>query len=143
MTPYTFHSGDARKACQNNASQFRTLRFYGKNIYPSGLLAESLGLCAGSHVAVTLDEEHPERIYIRRADDADDNKSTQTAQVCTDSIRKGTLVFSSKAVVTHILGFFRGASTVTLYVSPNPTIIEDKNYYQIFTNKFKHITWND
>lgn len=141
MTPYTFHSGDARKMCQDNQSKFLTLRFYGKNIYPSGMLADMLGLHVGAHVAITLDEDKPENVYIRRADDADDDRSTQTAKVCYDCVRKGTLVFSSKAVVDYILGFFHGAASVTLYVSPAPVIINNKVYYRIITNQFHKVTW--
>lgn len=141
MTPYTFHTGDARKVKVDNSSQFRTLRFYGKNIYPSLLLSQMLDLYVGSHVAVTLDEDSPMDIYIRKADDKDDNRNTQTATVCADSVRKGTLVFSSKAVVDYVLNLLGNPTSAVLYVSPTPTFIGKKKYYKILINQIKKIVW--
>jgi len=133
MTPYTFSLKDAKRLRVDNTSSRRTLRFYGKNIYPSALLADSLGLDSGSHVAITLDEDRPTNIFIRKADDADDNECTQTATVAYDCKRKGTYVFSSVAVVRHILELVGADKSVTMYVSPRPTTIEGKMYYRILT----------
>ena len=132
MTLYTFRKSDARTSKVDNHSTRRTLRFYGKNIYPSVLLAEMLGLYAGAHIAISVDEDDPKHVYIRRADDSDDNSRTQTARVCSDCIRKGTLVFSAKAVCDYISELV-GHTNPTLFVSPVPIYLNNKKFYRILT----------
>jgi predicted nucleotidyltransferase len=88
-----------------------------------------LNLEQGAHIAITLDEDNPDKIYIRKADDADDNSETQTAKVYNH--RLGTFKCRSRAVVEHVLSITEANTSVTLFVSPKPMVIEGKTYYRI------------
>lgn len=135
MTPYTFRANDSRRAysfaSKGRPALYRTLNFRDRFIIPSKTLSEMLNLVHGAHVGITLDEDNPDKIYIRRADDDDDNSNTQTSCVCWDKACRGTFRFSSKAVVEHVLSITEANTSVTLFVSPKPTVIEGKTYYRI------------
>lgn len=137
MTPYTFLSNDSRKelTCNPKGSKSTrcTLYFKGQNIVPSKMLAEQLKLKRGAHVAITVDEDKPSSIFIRRADDLDDNSNTQTAKVCWSSRSRGTYKFCSVAVVKHILSVIEAESSAVLFVAPKPTNICGKEYFRIIT----------
>lgn len=139
MTPYTFTRLDSQYGLAHNTkgsiSNRRTMLFTGQRIVPSKMLAEQLGLVPGAHVAITMDEDNTSKIFIRRADDPDDNATTQTAKVSLGDRKKGTLVFCSVAVVNHVLSITEADISATLYVSPNATEIDGKKYYRIIVEQ--------
>lgn len=139
MTPYTFTRLDSRYGVAHNTrgsiSNRRTLLFTGQRIIPSKMLAEQLRLVPGAHVAITMDEDNPSKIYIRRADDPDDNEKTQTARVSLYNKQKGILIFCSTPVVNHVLSVTEADISATLYVSPNATEIGGKKYYRIIVEQ--------
>ena len=111
----------------------RTLNVHPYAIYPSKLLVEELGLTKGSHIAITFDEGCIDKVYIRRADDADDTPMTQTARLHVAFKGKRTMKFCNKEAALHILQVAGLTGKGTFYVSATPTVIGCKTYYRILT----------
>lgn len=126
MTPYTFTPSDSR-----NLSNRMTLRFAGKNIFPSLMLSNFLGINEGSHVAFMIDLDKPENIYIRKTED----NEVYTSVVSMNDRLKGKLSMSAKAVVNHVLSTVRSPASFTCYVAAKPITIDGKKYYRILTNQ--------
>ena len=134
MTPYTFRHSDSWRGVVCNTkgttSTRCTLNFCGLFIRLTKLTAEKLGVRAGSHLAFTIDEDKPECIYVRQADDADDTKDIQfTVQY--DKKKCGTLKCCSTLVVKHVLQYANAKKSCTCYIASAPTIINGKNHYQV------------
>ena len=72
MAAYTFRRTDSWRGNVSNPkgsmSTRRTLNFCGKYIRLTKLMADHIGVTAGSHLAFTIDEDKPECIYVRQAD---------------------------------------------------------------------------
>lgn len=132
MNAYTFRRHDSKRGVVtgNNTSNKRTLYFRDSRIIPSILLANELGVKAGSHLAFTYDEDNPENVYVRTADDADDTKDIQCSLHGAKPGSK-TLRCKNRAVVMHILSQVGAKASCTCYVSPTPTNINGKEHYQI------------
>ena len=131
MNAYTFRRHDSLRGVVNKrTSVARTLSFNGRVIVLSVLLEQEMGIKKGSHVAFTYDEDHPENIYIRTADDADDTKDIQNTVNCISGKIK-TLRCTNSAVVRHVLNQVGAKKSCTCYVAPIPTNINGKEHYQI------------
>ncbi len=137
METYTFRRLEARRGRTPNpvgtVSTRRTLNFRAGRIVLSHLLAEQLGVTAGSHLAFTYDEKKPERIYVRAADDIDDTKDIQSALSCLGK-NNASLRCCNAAVVQHVLQQAGATTSCTLYVAPKPVAINGKNHYQILVS---------
>ena len=137
MNAYTFRRFDTSRARANNTSGStstrRTINFNDRFIYLSCLLAEQLHLKEGSHIAFTMDEDKPERIYVRQADDIDDTRDIQCALSSQRRDRRN-LRCSNKAVVEHVLYLVGATTSCTCYVAPNATKIGGKDHYQILVD---------
>lgn len=131
MNAYTFRRHDSLRGVENKRTSVRrTLCFRGRVIVLSILLAQELGVKSGSHVAFTYDEDHPENIYVRAADDADDTRDIQNTLGCKYADGK-TLRCTNSAVVHHVLSQVGAKTSCTCYVAPIPTNINGKEHYQI------------
>ncbi len=134
MTTYTFRKADSQRGKPHNPdgkpSTRRTLNFCDGRIILSALLAKHLCVTAGSHLAFTYDEDKPERIYVRTADDRDDTKDIQSA-LAFISTKKQVLRCCNTAVVQHVLQQAGAVSSCTCYVAQKPTVINGKKHYQI------------
>lgn len=134
MEAYTFRHNDSRRGISSNrtgsVSTRRTLNFNGKYIRLTKMLAEDMRLTVGRHLAFTIDEEKPERIYVRQADDKDDTRDVQFT-ISYDNKAKGTYRCAAKCVVDYVLQQVGATSKCTCYVSPKPTNINGKDHFQI------------
>lgn len=134
MPAYTFRRHDALRGVALNpnghVSTRRTLNFRGCEIVMSALLADQLNVKAGNHLAFTYDEDHPDHIYVRTADDADDTRDIQFS-LSSKQKDKHKLRCCNTAVVRHVLSQVGAKRSCTCYVSPEPTNIEGKEHYQI------------
>ncbi|MBR1525061.1 MAG: hypothetical protein IJ640_00175 [Prevotella sp.] len=134
MTPYTFRRTDSWKGESSNPkgseSTRRSLNFRDNKIYLSKMLSDQMGIVAGSHLAFTYDEDKPQNIYIRTADDPDDTHDIQS-KVSYAKKSKGSLRCCNIAVVRHVLHHVGADRACTCYVSPSPILINGKQHYQI------------
>lgn len=134
MSFYTFRKNDARKSTSHGIrkSSQRTLCFRPYGIYPSMQLCEQMSLYNGTHVAISYSMEKPSLIFIRHADDPDDDEQTQTAKVhyALGQQRK-SCKFNAREVVKHIFLLTGATLSITLYVSQKTTRINGKEYYRI------------
>ncbi len=137
---YIFNKHDTMCAAnphnKGHRSVKRTLNVHHTAIYPSVLLCQEMGLVKGAHVAIAFREDQPDKVYIRRADDNDDNEKTQSAKVHSALSReKPTVKFCAMGAAKHILAI-AGATKGTFYVAATPTRLKDgKEYYRIITEK--------
>lgn len=137
METYTFRRTDSWRGNVSNrkgsVSTRRTLNFCGKYIRLTKMLADHIGVTAGSHLAFTIDENKPEHIYVRPADEPDDTRDIQY-ELSYDHRSKGTLRCCSTCVVRHVLAHANAANSCTCYVAPTPTIIDGKKHYQVLVS---------
>ncbi|MBE6319358.1 MAG: hypothetical protein E7075_00175 [Bacteroidales bacterium] len=134
MAAYTFRRTDSWRGNVSNPkgsmSTRRTLNFCGKYIRLTKLMADHIGVTAGSHLAFTIDEDKPECIYVRQADGPDDTKEIQFPLLY-DHKEHGTLRCCSSVIVRHVLHFANAQKSCTCYVASNPINIDGKQHYQI------------
>lgn len=131
MRPYVFKKNDSRSASDTISSTKMTLRFTGRHIFPSLLLARFLDIQEGSYVTFMLDEDEPTHVYIKKANAGE----PYTAKVCLRDKKTSAYRMSALAVVRHILDVTDANSTVTLFVSPKPVLANGVRYYRILTDK--------
>lgn len=131
MTPYIFGNKDSRSTSDGSSSVRMTLRFSGKSIYPSNLLADFLDIIEGSYVTFMLDIDNPTNMYIRKAEENEE----WTSKVSLRDSKKMKLGMSAMAVANHVRVITSAKKSVTCYVSPKPTIVDGKRYYRIITEK--------
>ena len=134
MAAYTFRRQDSWRGNVSNpkgsVSTRRTLNFCGKYIRLTKMMADHIGVTAGSHLAFTIDESKPNCIYVRPADEPDDTKEIQIPLLY-DHKEHGTLRCCSSVVVKHVLNLANAKKSCTCYVSPTPTDISGKQHYKV------------
>lgn len=137
MDYYTFRKYDSSRGQVSNprgsVSLRRTLTFRGQHIMLSQLLAKDLNVKAGSHLAFTLDEKNPDRVFVRPADYADDEKDIQYT-LSNMGGGKQQLRCTNASVVRHIHSIMGATKSCTCYVSPAATKINGKDHYQILVS---------
>lgn len=92
-----------------------------------------LGLCIGDHVSIIYDETE-NALYIRRAEDPDDGRDTQTAKCSKLYGHDTSCIIRCKEVIGIIMDNVGSYESVTVMLSKKKTRIGWKGYHKILTD---------